>query len=216
MPLHPLLGLPACLKEPVDAEKAMATHLQPHPGVCFAGDRVADRFRHLCAAQEMLYIDTREKVEPALKGFLAAAQRENTGIHPDSIVQADETFLLNALADMETLAKGFNLVPILGVTDRNLADADATLEVEFSALEAPEEDSLLFGVEYTDLRKEYAGALPGSLRKTPRGSYTASFELRPMLAVLPAPGKYPFWLGGRTANGHPFAGRIVKEVVSPK
>ena len=72
------------------------------------------------------------------------------------------------------------------------------------------ETEMLFGIDMTNSNADYAKALPGSLRRTEDGFYHAEFSVEPMRKYLRG-GKRIFWLGGRLADGHPFAANIIAD-----
>ena len=76
----------------------------------------------------------------------------------------------------------------------------------------PQEDTLRFGVEFTNVIDAFAPARSGSLRREDKNHWVAEFEFEPMKKVLPCPGRHTFFLGGRLEGGSAFAGRIVAEV----
>ncbi len=212
VPLHPLMGLPACLKDDQDPAIAMAQHLNPHPGICAVHGRTAERFTWLCGAQEMLYGDVKAGVRAKLRSLFDDARRLTATATEKNAVEADAAFLGKALEEMEAHARArFNIIRICAVSDIDLGAEDGVVEVEFVPEGAPIEDTLYFGVTFTSMTEEFSAARPGTLRRTDRG-WIAAFDLKPMLPVLPTAGRYSFWLGGKTGDGRVFAAEIAADV----
>jgi len=84
--------------------------------------------------------------------------------------------------------------------------------VEFSAPVALREDTVRFGLEFTNTLNAFAPAIEGSLKQISRNTYTVRFETAPILTVLPFAGRHEFWIGGRTEDDTSYAGRIVIDV----
>ena len=125
----------------------------------------------------------------------------------------DEAFLQAALAKLEAYAKRkFNMVEVVSTSEMRLSAEAAAISVEFAMEGIPQEDTLRFGVEYTNVIDAFAPARSGSLRREDKNHWVAEFEFEPMKKVLPCPGRHTFFLGGRLEGGPAFAGRIVAEV----
>ena len=124
-----------------------------------------------------------------------------------------EAFLQEALAKLEAhAARKFNMIEVVRVSEMRLSAEAAAISVEFVMEGIPQEDTLRFGVEFTNVIDAFAPVRSGSLRREDKNHWVAEFEFEPMKKVLPCPGRHTFFLGGRLEGGSAFAGRIVAEV----
>ena len=214
LPLHPLMGLPASLQPGADGTELMARHLERQSGATCAGDSAFDRFRWLSGAEEMLHCDVHGGMQPLLHEMLAEARRESAeALKFRDAAARDEAFLQSALKRLEAhAAQHFNMVEIRQVSAICLSAEAASVSVEFTADEAPLEETLRFGVEFTHMVDYFAPAREGSLRCAGEKRWIAEFDLEPMKKVLPCPGRQMFFLGGRLEHGAAFAGCIAVEV----
>ena len=193
-PIKPLKQLPESMKENVDASEMLKTHLNPHSGVTEASKTLRGRFRFLCCRQEMIFDRAADKMLPVLKGILNEGKQRNDY----------DAFMLEALNEVENFVKdNFEDTGLIKIEALERSTENVT--VAFEAKEAPAEDTLCFGIEFTQMIEAFSKATPGSLHLNPDGLWTAVFPLKPMLDLLPFSGKQEMWLGGRTEGGKSFA-----------
>lgn len=219
LPLHPLLGIPKELLCPEDPAEMLRRHLEPHPGVTAFGTDAYSRLRQLCDLQEMRYADITPGLSPMLDDILEQAFAEHAAVRksPSEAARRDSDFMEAALTAVESRIAAREVLPLCLSDPLELTDEAVVITVEFDPGTEPLESELRFGLEYTHTIDAFAPARPGSLRRIGERRYSADFDAKPILAVLPFSGKHSFWLGGRTKDGKSFAAQaVVTANVSPK
>lgn len=213
VPYHPLTYLPSGLSRIEDPLKARNGHLQNTPGaLSHASDfwQKARDFEHL---QEMLYEETApewQSVKRALEADFAAQNRAATA--PDEWRKTTDACLTLAAKAMDDFAESrFRLIPVAPIAPVNPAEA-LPVTVTFSSPTPIDESSLIFGMGGLKFRDRYAA--PTSLKKRADNLCEAEF---PPTVLVPGvgPGRYEYFLGGKTQEGRPFAGMTEIEYAAP-
>lgn len=228
LPVHPLSGVPEILQEEIDPAQMMDQHLSYEAGVLAHGDHLRQRLRDMESRLEMVLAEEIDNVRPMLAELLEAARRENIetveqlsklhaqGRHTEVAEYArrrDGAFIEAALEKLEAYAAAHasdvQIAPVEALEYQHLPQ---TLTLTLHSEKTLKEEEMIFGVEHTDTRQEYAAAVPGSLQKNGENSYTVQFSVAPFEKELNAVGKQMCWLGGRYEDNRPFAASVIIEV----
>ena len=76
----------------------------------------------------------------------------------------------------------------------------------FHTQRTPVENAMTLGVVHTNTKLTFAPLIPGSLQSIGDDAYAAEFDASRLAAVIEYAGRYMLALGGRFADGQPFAG----------
>ena len=76
----------------------------------------------------------------------------------------------------------------------------------FHTQRTPVENAMTLGVVHTNTKLTFAPLIPGSLQSIGGDAYAAEFDASRLAAVIEYAGQYMLALGGRFADGQPFAG----------
>ena len=76
----------------------------------------------------------------------------------------------------------------------------------FHTQRTPVENAMTLGVVHTNTKLAFAPVIAGSLQNIGGDAYAAEFDAARLASVIEYGGRYMLALGGRFADGHPFAG----------
>ena len=226
IPLHPLLGLPEALSPMADAPQILAGHLRPESGASCFTDNPWWRLRGIECTADMLYSsvagDLRALLMRMLKQGLDAdarltaelAQLLQNGDESAAralSLEADDEAIRSALRTLEDFAcAAFETVRLdpLGTLALH-PEENARVRVTLHAARPILPNAMTFGVAHTNVKLAFAPLLPDTLTDCGSGVYTAEFDAQKLVSLIASPGRYLFILGGRYADGKPFAGTSI-------
>lgn len=76
----------------------------------------------------------------------------------------------------------------------------------FHTARTPVENAMILGVIHTNTKLAFASVIPGTLQSIGGDAYAAEFDAVRLSSVIQSAGQYMLALGGRCADGRPFAG----------
>ena len=122
--------------------------------------------------------------------------------------QADESALVAALQTLEDHARADFTAVRLSLPTRLAAcpQAGERVRAVFHTQRTPVENAMTLGVVHTNTKLTFAPLIPGSLQSIGDDAYAAEFDASRLAAVIEYAGRYMLALGGRFADGQPFAG----------
>ena len=225
LPLHPLAGTADEIDRMEDPAKEMEEHLSYRDQATVRRSDGWQAMRDFENLHEMLYseeiakltelkdtlhegytADNAELISRA--GALIKEGKESEAL--EVIAQADRDTAATALTALAKHAdEEFRLVKISEVLPFSLSMPPIPYTVTFTCDAKPVESELLFGMGFTNVRLKYAPALEGTLKDLGDGQYSADFDPFIMMDSAAYPGEFEFILGGKTEEGHAFAGMAV-------
>lgn len=221
--LHPLLAQPEALDPMPDAGGRMEGHLAPEAGASCWRDTPWWRLRAFETQAELLFSDTTDGLrallgrmlaqglesDEALCGQLAALLTEGREAAARVLAeQADDSALLSALHTLEDYARAeFAAVRLsLPTTLAACPQEGERVRAVFHTARTPVENAMILGVVHTNTKLAFAPVIAGSLQSIGGDAYAAEFDAARLASVIEYGGRYMLALGGRFADGHPFAG----------
>ena len=221
--LHPLLAQPKALDPMADAGARMDAHLCPEDGASCWRDTPWWRMRAFETQAEMLFSAVTDDLRALLRRMLdqglqgdaqlceklAALLRDGREAEARALAeQADESALVAALQTLEDHARAdFTAVRLSLPT--NLAaqpQEGERVRAVFHTEHTPVENAMILGVVHTNTKLAFAPVIPGTLQNIGGGAYAAEFDAVRLSSVVEYAGRYMLALGGRFADGQPFAG----------
>ena len=128
--------------------------------------------------------------------------------------ETDDEVLLSALRTLEDFAcAAFDTVRVDSLPTLALHPAEhervrLTLHTDRTLIP----NAMAFGVAHTNVKLSFAPLLPDALTDCGNGVYTAEFDAQKLVSLITSSGRYLFILGGRSADGKPFAGVTTVEM----
>ena len=221
--LHPLLAQPEALDPMADAGEKMETHLRPEDGASCWKDTPWWRLRAFETQAEMTFSAVTDELRALLRRMLeqglesdaqlceklAALLSDGQEAEARMLAeQADENALLSALhtltdyARAEFAAVRLSLPTTLAVHPQEGERVRAVYHTD----RTPVENAMILGVVHTNTKLAFAPVIPGTLQNIGGGAYAAEFDAIRLSSVVEYAGRYMLALGGRFADGQPFAG----------
>ena len=221
--LHPLLAQPKALDPMADAGARMDAHLCPEDGASCWRDTPWWRMRAFETQAEMLFSAVTDDLRALLRRMLdqglqsdallceklAALLRDGREAEARALAeQADESALVAALQTLEDHARADFTAVRLSLPTRLAAcpQAGERVRAVFHTQRTPVENAMTLGVVHTNTKLTFAPLIPGSLQSIGGDAYAAEFDASRLAAVIEYAGRYMLALGGRFADGQPFAG----------
>ena len=221
--LHPLLAQPEALDPMADAGEKMETHLRPEDGASCWKDTPWWRLRAFETQAEMTFSAVTDELRALLRRMLeqglesdaqlceklAALLADGQEAEARMLAeQADENALLSAQHTLEDYARAsftavrLSLPASLAVQPQEGERVRAVFHTEHT----PVENAMILGVVHTNTKLAFAPVSPGTLQNIGGGAYAAEFDAVRLSSVIEYAGRYMLALGGRFADGRPFAG----------
>ena len=221
--LHPLLAQPKALDPMADAGARMDAHLCPEDGASCWRDTPWWRMRAFETQAEMLFSAVTDDLRALLRRMLdqglqsdaqlceklAALLRDGRKAEARALAeQADESALVAALQTLEDHARADFMAVRLSLPTYLAAcpQAGERVRAVFHTQRTPVENAMTLGVVHTNTKLTFAPLIPGSLQSIGDDAYAAEFDASRLAAVIEYAGRYMLALGGRFADGQPFAG----------
>ena len=221
--LHPLLAQPEALDPMADAGEKMETHLRPEDGASCWKDTPWWRLRAFETQAEMTFSAVTDELRALLRRMLeqglesdaqlceklAALLSDGQEAEARMLAeQADENALLSAQHTLEDYARASFTAVRLSLP-ANLAvqpQEGERVHAVFHTEHTPVENAMILGVVHTNTKLAFAPVIPGTLQNIGGGAYAAEFDAVRLSSVVEYAGRYMLALGGRFADGQPFAG----------
>ena len=221
--LHPLLAQPEALDPMADAGEKMETHLRPEDGASCWKDTPWWRLRAFETQAEMTFSAVTDELRALLRRMLeqgleseaqlceklAALLSDGQEAEARMLAeQADENALLSAQHTLEDYARASFTAVRLSLP-ANLAvqpQEGERVHAVFHTEHTPVENAMILGVVHTNTKLAFAPVIPGTLQNIGGGAYAAEFDAIRLSSVVEYAGRYMLALGGRFADGQPFAG----------
>ena len=221
--LHPLLAQPEALDPMADAGEKMETHLRPEDGASCWKDTPWWRLRAFETQAEMTFSAVTDELRALLRRMLeqglesdaqlceklAALLSDGQEAEARMLAeQADENALLSAQHTLEDYARASFTAVRLSLP-ANLAvqpQEGERVHTVFHTERTPVENAMILGVVHTNTKLAFAPVIPGTLQNIGGGAYAAEFDAVRLSSVVEYAGRYMLALGGRFADGQPFAG----------
>ena len=221
--LHPLLAQPEALDPMADAGEKMETHLRPEDGASCWKDTPWWRLRAFETQAEMTFSAVTDELRALLRRMLEQGLESNAqlceklaallsdGQEAEARMlaeQADENALLSAQHTLEDYARASFTAVRLSLP-ANLAvqpQEGERVHTVFHTEHTPVENAMILGVVHTNTKLAFAPVIPGTLQNIGGGAYAAEFDAVRLSSVVEYAGRYMLALGGRFADGQPFAG----------
>ena len=221
--LHPLLAQPEALDPMADAGEKMETHLRPEDGASCWKDTPWWRLRAFETQAEMTFSAVTDELRALLRRMLeqglerdaqlceklAALLSDGQEAEARMLAeQADENALLSAQHTLEDYARAsFTAVrPSLPISLAVQPQEGERVHAVFHTEHTPVENAMILGVVHTNTKLAFAPVIPGTLQNIGGGAYAAEFDAVRLSSVVEYAGRYMLALGGRFADGQPFAG----------
>ena len=221
--LHPLLAQPEALDPMADAGSKMENHLRPEEGASCWRDTPWWKLRAFETQAELLFSDVTDGLrallarmleqglesDEALCQKLAALLDEGRETEARELAeQADDNALLSALHTLTDYARAdFTAVRLSLPTTLAAAPQEGErVRAVFHTERTPVENAMILGVVHTNTKLAFAPIIPGTLQSIGGDAYAAEFDAVRLASVIEYAGRYMLALGGRFADGHPFAG----------
>lgn len=221
--LHPLLAQPEALDPMADAGEKMEAHLRPEDGASCWKDTPWWRLRAFETQAEMTFSAVTDELRALLRRMLeqgleseaqlceklAALLSDGQEAEARMLAeQADENALLSAQHTLEDYARASFTAVRLSLP-ANLAvqpQEGERVHAVFHTEHTPVENAMILGVVHTNTKLAFAPVIPGTLQNIGGGAYAAEFDAVRLSSVVEYGGRYMLALGGRFADGQPFAG----------
>ena len=221
--LHPLLAQPEALDPMADAGEKMETHLRPEDGASCWKDTPWWRLRAFETQAEMTFSAVTDELRALLRRMLeqglesdaqlceklAALLSDGQEAEARMLAeQADENALLSAQHTLEDYARAsFTAVRLSLPTNLAVQPQEGErVRAVFHTEHTPVENAMILGVVHTNTKLAFAPVIPGTLQNIGGGAYAAEFDAVRLSSVVEYAGRYMLALGGRFADGQPFAG----------
>ena len=221
--LHPLLAQPEALDPMADAGEKMETHLRPEDGASCWKDTPWWRLRAFETQAEMTFSAVTDELRALLRRMLeqglesdaqlceklAALLSDGQEAEARMLAeQADENALLSAQHTLEDYARAsFTAVRLsLPISLAVQPQEGERVRAVFHTEHTPVENAMILGVVHTNTKLAFAPVIPGTLQNIGGGAYAAEFDAVRLSSVVEYAGRYMLALGGRFADGQPFAG----------
>ena len=206
-----------------DAGARMDAHLCPEDGASCWRDTPWWRMRAFETQAEMLFSAVTDDLRALLRRMLdqglqgdaqlceklAALLRDGRETEARALAeQADESALVTALQTLEDHARADFAAVRLSLPTSLAAcpKAGERVRAVFHTQRTPVENAMTLGVVHTNTKLTFAPLIPGSLQSIGDDAYAAEFDASRLAAVIEYAGRYMLALGGRFADGQPFAG----------
>lgn len=226
IPLHPLAGAPKEIDQMEDPDLELENHLRPDASLVVYEDSGWMRFREFECLFEMVYKDnignlsslnqSRIQVMKAAdeaavgqaKKLMEKGDLENAKA---VLAEAGQKATTETLRQLESFEKNLRTASITTIGKPSLENPPKTFTLLFAldgGLE-PLEETIRFGLGFTEARTQYLPPVAGSLKDIGKGKWQVSFNTADMAKRIPAAGKYDFYLGGLTTAGVSFTGQAI-------
>ena len=221
--LHPLLAQPEALDPMAGAGEKMETHLRPEDGASCWKNTPWWRLRAFETQAEMTFSAVTDELRALLRRMLeqglesdaqlceklAALLSDGQETEARMLAeQADENALLSAQHTLEDYARASFTAVRLSLPTNLAAQPQEGERVRavFHTEHTPVENAMILGVVHTNTKLAFAPVIPGTLQNIGGGAYAAEFDAVRLSSVVEYAGRYMLALGGRFADGQPFAG----------
>lgn len=221
--LHPLLAQPEALDPMADAAAKMDTHLRPEDGASCWRDTPWWRLRAFETQAEMVFSAAADDLRALLRRMLEQGLESDAQLCEKLAAllacgqeaearalaeQADEGALLSALHTLEDYTRAqLTTVRLSLPTTLSVAPQEGErVRAVFHTEHTPVENAMILGVVHTNTKLAFAPVIPGTLQSIGGDAYAAEFDAVRLSSVIEYAGRYMLALGGRFADGQPFAG----------
>jgi dipeptidase len=225
IPLHPLAGIPEGLA-PADGAAALKSHLQEDPAAAAWREDQWQKFRDYESLFELVYSENKESSARRLwSAEYFMAQRNEDAVNSaekafadgrndealKTLKDYDERELSRAVDEIVRWYEG--LAPVSVSLQENAAQkvfegSPLVVTFQMSDGRVPSEQTLLFGLGWSNARTRWVSAEPGSLKELGDGQWSASFSAEKLFeSVGSGEERFDCWLGGRDESGRSFGGR---------
>lgn len=225
IPLHPLAGIPDGLA-PTDGAAALKDHLKEEPAAAAWREDQWQKFRDYESLLELVYSENYEfssrrlwSVEHFMArrndAAVAAAEAAFDGGRKDEalkILKDQDEQELNRAADAS--AQWYDALNPVSVSVQDDAARKVfegeplSVTFQMDSGRTPSEETLLFGLGFSNARTRWASAEPGTLKDLGEGRWSVQFNAEKLFESLGSgEGRFDCWLGGRDKTGHSFGGR---------
>ena len=221
--LHPLLAQPDALDPMADASGRMESHLAPETGASCWRNTPWWRMRAFETQAELLFSDVSGGLRALMERMLAQGLESDARLCEKLAVllaegdeaearktaeQADDSALHAALHTLEDYAcANFAAVRLsLPMTLSVCPQEGERVRAVFHTARTPVENAMILGVIHTNTKLAFASVIPGTLQSIGGDAYAAEFGAVRLSSVIQSAGQYMLALGGRCADGRPFAG----------
>lgn len=221
--LHPLLAQPDALDPMADASGRMENHLAPETGASCWRDTPWWRMRAFETQAELLFSDVSGGLRALMERMLVQGLESDARLCEKLAVllaegdeaearktaeQADDSALHAALHTLEDYARAnFAAVHLsLPMTLSVCPQEGERVRAVFHTARTPVENAMILGVIHTNTKLAFASVIPGTLQSIGGDAYAAEFDAVRLSSVIQSAGQYMLALGGRCADGRPFAG----------
>lgn len=214
LPMHPFCGIPDGWNRVEDPSKERDCHLEPRSEQVVYRDNDWQKLRDFEHLQEMCYAES----IGTWKGIKAELQKDFRTENDAAVIAGDCAKL--AGQSEQALRKAIEATQKLPLRTAQIEESapislscpPSTYTVRFHCDGMPEEGSLLFGAGGLHMHDHFSHDLPGTLKRLDKDWYEASFDTSVFLDSTLGCGKYDFFLGGKTSDGHSFCGMTIIEL----
>lgn len=222
IPLHPLAGTPNELKQMADPDYELENHLNPDASIAAREDSGWMQFREFECQFELVYQENIDRLtylnESRIQMMKAANQKaldQAKNLSADRakavLFDASQKAVTQTLEQLQNFSATLRTVGIITIGKPSLSALPEKFTILFTIEKdlKPIEETLRFGLGFTNTRTRYLSPVEGSLKSVGNGKWQVAFSASDMVRSIPAPGKYDFFLGGRTTAGYSFAGEAI-------
>lgn len=222
IPLHPLAGTPKELSQMADSNYELENHLNPDASIAALEESGWMKFREFECLFELVYQENIDRLtylnESRIQVMKAADQKavSNARNLPDSqaktlLFEVSQKAVAQSLEQLQNLALTLRTASIITIGKPSLSPLPEKFTILFTIDKnlKPIEETLKFGLGFTNTRTRYLSPIEGSLQSVGNGKWQVSFNASDMVRDIPAAGKYDFFLGGRTTAGYSFTGETI-------
>ena len=215
VPLHPVNGLCARLREATDPFEAALHHFERKPGDTSHGDGLWQAFQDFQNKYELQYAsritDIRRLKEKAFSHFAKQERDFKEETQATDFTELDDRSLLYALDEMTAFLKNepadVKSKLLSAVITRK--DSLSRAHLRFALAAEPLESSLSFGPGRTGNTHDNALAAKGSLLKQTDGTWTADLVFPSQPLKQDGEGLYEFFFAGQTEDGADFCEKTI-------
>lgn len=226
IPLHPLSGSPKELDQMKDPDLELENHLKPNPSIAAWENSGWMQFREFEDLFEMVYKENIGKLttlnqsriqvmkaadEAAVKQARKLIDKGDWENARRVLAEAGQKATTETLRQLKGFENTLRRVEITTIGTPSLSEPAKEFILLFNAGEdiEPIEETIKFGLGFTNTSTQYLSPIAGSLRKIGKRKWQVSFNLSDMVKRIPAPGNYDFYLGGLTTAGVSFTGGTI-------